>query len=175
MRFEWLAHSELKREWCPEDQYTLESYIDIDLDNFEEQNEFDIRLVKFERNLKLTDRVDLFSKYGNIFLLGCDFENFNDISLSDSFFKSKNCLYDYFHELITRCNGLITSRAACANLIILIDTSDDYETSTKLGADQVLQEAIKFKKIFKEIRGKLIKCKIKKKINIISSNWILGN
>lgn len=175
MRYEWLIHSELKRKWCPEDPYTLESYIDIDLDCLEEeQSEFDVRLVKFERSLKLTDRVDLFSKYGNIYLLSSDNENLNEVSLSDSFFRPSNLLYDYFHEIISRCNGLITSRAACADLIILIDTSNDYETKTKQGAELVLQDAIKFKKIFKEIRDKLIKCKIRKKINIISSNWVIG-
>ncbi|CAF0900151.1 unnamed protein product [Brachionus calyciflorus] len=181
IRYEWLLHSEIKLKWNAEKKYLLESYIDQDLNELdkEEQNEFDIRLIKFIRNLKLTDRIDLFSKYGNIYISNNENsydENENDTqnSFSDSFtsFKSKEKLYDYLHEVITRCNGLITSRVACADLILAIDKADDYDSSEH-GKACLKQVAICLKSSLDEIKNKLTNCKIRKKIPVVSSNWVL--
>ena len=140
IRYEWLLHSKVKDKWTEETKYLLESYVGENLNDLdeEEQYDYDIRLIKFYQNLKQTSHLDLFSKQGNIYLLNCNeiLANgnesiFNDSqsSFSDSFinFKSKDKISDYLYEIVTKFNGLITSRVACADLIIVIDKSNDFD------------------------------------------------
>lgn len=190
IRFEWLLHSFKKSYWIDEDRYLIQSYIGSDLDQYEE-NDFDIKLIKFIRGLNQTSKMSLFSSCGFIYLLKNEEDYLNSLSsdsvanksqsssfsdsfskFSDSFsiFKSKNKLYDHVFELITKCEGRITSRVACADLIVYIDILGDSGSDKRSDKESEYLEGC-----LGDIEKTIKKSRKRKQLEVVSSDWIMGN
>lgn len=162
IRFEWITHSLKTRRWLNELKYSIESYLDHDLDEYD-PNDFDVRLIKLIRRLKepscQLDRLKLFSHLKSVCLI-----NENEVESDDenelSFSSGVQTTYDYLNGLLNRFGANLTSRASVAEAIILIDRNNE------------LAETDDFWRYF---RGKNEK-EIRKRSNvqIVSSNWIIG-
>lgn len=173
VRFEWLKHSQAYNTWLDEADYLIESYVEEDLSEYD-QDEFDIKLIKFIRNLKNGKHSkDVFSLHKNVYVMedhGVDESNLNESEFdfekcfdnsNSCFLYKENSTFNYITDLLIKCGANLTSRVGLAEIIIAIDDGQMDKTELRDSFEACL---IEFKKSIRK------KCGVK----VISSEWVLG-
>jgi hypothetical protein len=69
IRFEWLKHSWKKSEWLEELDFLVESYLESEIDAYDEADDFDVKLIRLVRNLKNKKCSQFFSSFKNIYIM----------------------------------------------------------------------------------------------------------
>ena len=186
IRYEWLSHSWQNSQWLEETEYLLESYIESDLDDYDEEDDFDVKLIRFINNLQEKKFSQFFSKYKNVYVIpeleyesGDETElqnasqtsNRNMLDMTLNIFKSKNTTFDYLSEILTKCGCHLTSRPQQAELIFAIDRTHDFSIDRSKHEDEIEKESQYFIEKTNELKNEVRK---KGGVRVISSDWILG-
>lgn len=200
IRFEWVLNSKIRNQWLDESKYLLENYVSSETFDDYDEMAFDIQLIKFIRaqNEPHSQKVNLFARFKNIYLIrdSSEYENdldhddvddnnddddddyhkqsADDINELDVLLKRRqNTLYDLFIDLLTKFGATLTSRASMAEFIIAIDKTNDFDDDENNNEHRIAIENEKahFDKCIKHIEHRLRK---KNGAQILSSNWIIG-
>jgi hypothetical protein len=191
--YEWIEQSRVRKKWLGEKSFEMESYLGDSLVNYkyadtDEVNEkeaqerskaFDVRMARLLRLCKNKISHDLFKKCKNVYIIpeAPQLQQPNQSCSSQSDFESSNFFADYdtcqclLSELIVKCGGHITSRMECAELLIAVDKTNDYDEESNVDKTKIELEQNYFAEKILEYRRKLRK---KSGVQVLTSDWIIG-
>jgi hypothetical protein len=105
--------------------------------------------------------------------LGDTIQSFKTNEMSNSWYSFRaSTTYDYLTEIMTKCGACLTSRVALADFIVAIDKTNDYNSETPSGQEQLEND----RNVFRECLMELSK-KLRSKqggIKVVSSDWVIG-
>ena len=170
---EWLLQCVTARRWLDERTFTLDYYMDQEIDAYDPRD-FDTRLLRLMRRLAAAADVNskLFASHRNLLIVDveADDESATAAELSMELRLERRPTREYVATLVQRCGGHLTSRVSHADMIVAVD-----ESAAAAAAVEVASSGKRWQRRLLQLAKRVGKRRGDRGVPAVSSDWVLDS